>query len=85
MGGPGAVDARGERLVLGLPAAGAGRDGSAAQAGLVGAVSAATTFLLRLPAGAFADRWHRRAVMLGSDAGRALAVGGWPQRWPLTP
>lgn len=51
----------------------------------MGAVSAATTFLLRLPAGAFADRWHRRAVMLGSDAGRALAVGGWPQRWPLTP
>ncbi|MBA3374101.1 MAG: hypothetical protein H0T98_11410 [Euzebyaceae bacterium] len=33
--------------------------------------------------GAFADRWHRRAVMLGSDAGRALAVGGWPQRWPF--
>ncbi len=21
--------------------------------------------------------------MLGSDAGRALAVGGWPQRWPF--
>jgi predicted MFS family arabinose efflux permease len=48
--------------------------GSAFQAGLVGTVLASTTFVLRLPAGAWADRLDRRRLMLASDAGRALAL-----------
>jgi predicted MFS family arabinose efflux permease len=52
--------------------------GSAAQAGLVGAVLTLTTFVLRLPAGAWTDRLDRRRLMLVSDAGRALAVASLP-------
>jgi predicted MFS family arabinose efflux permease len=48
--------------------------GSAAQAGLVGTVLGLTTFLLRLPAGAWTDRVDRRRLMLISDAGRVAAV-----------
>jgi MFS family permease len=48
--------------------------GSAAQAGLVGTVLGLTTFLLRMPAGAWTDRVDRRRLMLASDAGRAVAV-----------
>ena len=48
--------------------------GSAAQAGLVGTVLGLTTFLLRLPAGAWTDRVDRRRLMLWSDAGRVVAV-----------
>jgi predicted MFS family arabinose efflux permease len=45
--------------------------GSAAQAGLVGSVLTATTFFLRLPAGALTDRWDRKRIMIACDAGRA--------------
>ena len=47
--------------------------GSAVQAGLVGSVLTATTFVLRLPAGALTDRWDRKRIMLACDAGRAAA------------
>jgi len=49
--------------------------GSPAQAGLVGLVSNAPFVVLQLPAGAYVDRWNRRAVMIGADLGRALALG----------
>ncbi|MCP3804637.1 MFS transporter [Allokutzneria sp. A3M-2-11 16] len=54
-------------IVLGLT-------GSAVAAGSVAAVSAATAFALRLPAGAWVDRCDRRRVMVLSDAVRALAL-----------
>jgi predicted MFS family arabinose efflux permease len=47
--------------------------GSAAKAGLVGSVLTATTFFLRLPAGALTDRWDRKRIMIACDAGRAAA------------
>ena len=46
--------------------------GSPAKAGLVGSALAATTFLLRLPAGALVDRWNRKRILIACDAGRAL-------------
>jgi len=46
--------------------------GSPAKAGLVGSILAGTAFFLRLPAGALADRWNRRAILIGCDLGRAL-------------
>jgi MFS family permease len=46
--------------------------GSPAQAGLVGSVLAATTFLLRLPAGALVDRWNRKRILVACDVGRAV-------------
>lgn len=48
--------------------------GSPGQAGLVSSALAATTFLIRLPAGILADRMDRRKVMLVSDGGRAIAL-----------
>lgn len=44
--------------------------GSAAQAGIVGTISAIVRGGVRLPAGALADRWNRRRVLLVSDAAR---------------
>lgn len=44
--------------------------GSAAQAGIVGTVSAVVRGVVRLPAGAVADRWNRRRVLLASDLAR---------------
>ena len=49
---------------------------SAVDAGLVGLANTAPFVLLQLPAGLYVDRWNRRAILLLSDAGRALAVGG---------
>jgi MFS family permease len=49
--------------------------GSPAKAGLVGLVANAPFVLLQLPAGAYVDRWNRRAVMLCADVGRAAAIG----------
>jgi MFS family permease len=49
--------------------------GSAAKAGLVALVAGAPFVLLQLPAGAYVDRWNRRAVMLAADLGRAVALG----------
>jgi MFS family permease len=48
--------------------------GSAAEAGLSTAVLAATTLILRLPAGTLVDRWRYRRIMLVADAVRGLAV-----------
>ena len=49
--------------------------GSPAKAGLVGLAANAPYVLLQLPAGAYVDRWNRRAVMLAADVGRAVALG----------
>lgn len=49
--------------------------GSAVLAGLVGTSSAVAGFVLRLPAGAWADRFDRRLVLIGCDIVRTLAVG----------
>lgn len=49
--------------------------GSSALAGAGAAVMAATTFLLRIPAGVVADRVDRKRLMLLCDAGRLVAVG----------
>lgn len=58
-------------LVLGIT-------GSAAEAGLVGALRSLPFAILCLPAGALVDRWDRKRVMLLCDAGRALALGSIP-------
>jgi MFS family permease len=44
---------------------------SPAKAGLVGFARLLPYALLSLPAGVAADRWNRKALMLGADAGRA--------------
>jgi MFS family permease len=49
--------------------------GSPVKAGLVGLAANAPFVLLQLPAGAYVDRWNRRAVMLCADVGRAAALG----------
>ncbi|WP_329614627.1 MFS transporter [Streptomyces brevispora] len=46
--------------------------GSAVLAGAVGSMQAVIRAVLQLPAGALADRWNRRTLMLGCDAGRAV-------------
>ncbi|HEX8727672.1 MAG TPA: MFS transporter [Ktedonobacterales bacterium] len=51
---------------------------SAVIAGLAGALRMLPYLLLSLPAGALADRWDRRRVMLLCDSGRALALGSIP-------
>ncbi len=48
--------------------------GSAAAAGLVAAARTLPYLLLTLPAGAFVDRWDRRATMVVCSAGSALAL-----------
>jgi MFS family permease len=48
--------------------------GSPAQAGLVGFARQLPLFLFQLPAGALADRWNRRLLMIACDAGRAAAM-----------
>jgi predicted MFS family arabinose efflux permease len=47
---------------------------SPTQAGLVGAAETVPYLLFALPAGAFVDRWNRRAVMLTCELARAAAV-----------
>jgi MFS family permease len=50
--------------------------GSAAKAGLVGSVSAATLLIVIIPAGAVADAVERRRLMMGCQlVGTAIAVG----------
>ena len=46
--------------------------GSGTQMGIVGVLQTLPHLVLGLPAGALADRWDRRKVMLGCDLGRAL-------------
>jgi MFS family permease len=60
--------------------------GSGALMGTVGALQLLPALVLGLPAGALADRWDRRRMMLWSDAGRAALTAliplsswiGWP-------
>ena len=49
--------------------------GSALLAGVVGTTASMSAFVVRLPAGALADRLDRRRTMVLVDAGRALALG----------
>ncbi len=46
--------------------------GSGFQMGVVGVLQRLPDLLLGLPAGAYADRWDRRRMMLWADAGRAV-------------
>lgn len=46
--------------------------GSGLQMGIVGALQLLPDLLIGLPAGALADRWDRRRMMLFADLGRAL-------------
>ena len=46
--------------------------GSGFAMGIVGVLSSAAHLLVGLPAGAYADRWDRRKMMLGADLGRAV-------------
>ncbi|HEX6122285.1 MAG TPA: MFS transporter, partial [Ktedonobacterales bacterium] len=52
--------------------------GSAAIAGLAGALRMLPYLVLTLPAGVLVDRWDRRKLMLACDTGRALALGSIP-------
>ncbi|HEX4435117.1 MAG TPA: MFS transporter [Acidimicrobiales bacterium] len=49
---------------------------SAVKAGLVSFARTAPIALLAIPAGLAADRWNRRALMIGADALRAAAMAG---------
>lgn len=51
---------------------------SPAQAGLITAARGLPYALLCLPAGALADRWNRKRVMLLCDTGRAIALASIP-------
>ncbi len=46
--------------------------GSGFVMGIVGVLSTLPDLLVGLPAGAYADRWDRRRMMLGADLGRAV-------------
>jgi MFS transporter, ENTS family, enterobactin (siderophore) exporter len=46
--------------------------GSGFAMGVVGVLSTLPDLILGLPAGAYADRWDRRKMMLGADVGRAI-------------
>ena len=46
--------------------------GSGFAMGIVGVLSTLPDLLVGLPAGAYADRWDRRKMMLGADLGRAV-------------
>ena len=52
--------------------------GSGALMGLVAALGLLPNLVLGLPAGALADRWDRRRLMLWSDAGRAVLTAAIP-------
>src|SRR5436309_2020219 len=48
--------------------------GSAVASGLVLSASAGAAFLAGLPTGALADRWNRKAIMLGCEAAQVVAA-----------
>jgi len=50
--------------------------GSAAAAGLVLGVSAAAELVAGIPAGALADRWDRKKIMLGCEAVQTVTTAG---------
>jgi MFS family permease len=51
-------------------------DGSAAEAGFVMGIVATAQLAAGLPAGALADRWNRKYIMLGCEAVQACAAAG---------
>src|SRR6266699_3587535 len=50
--------------------------GSPAASGLVLGVSAAAELVAGIPAGAFADRWDRKKIMLGCEAAQIVTTAG---------
>ncbi len=56
--------------------------GSGLQMGIVGVLQRLPDLLFGLPAGAYADRWDRRRMMLSADAGRAILTAAWPSASP---
>lgn len=52
--------------------------GSPAQAGFISSARALPFFFLAIPAGAWADRWNRKTVMMLCDIGRALNLASIP-------
>ena len=52
--------------------------GSGFVMGIVGVLSTLPDLLIGLPAGAYADRWDRRRMMLSADAGRAVLTAAIP-------
>lgn len=52
--------------------------GSGTLMGIVGALQLVPDLVLGLPAGALADRWDRRLMMMWSDAGRAVLTAAIP-------
>lgn len=62
--------------VIVLPLLALSITGSASQAGLIGFVDAVALLLAGLPAGALADRYDRRRVLLWCEAAQVAAFGG---------
>lgn len=58
-------------------------DASAAEVSMLAAVEFLPALLLGLPAGAWVERWPRRAVLIVSDAGRAVAMAAIPLAYAL--
>lgn len=56
---------------------------SPVQAGLITAARGLPYALLSLPAGALADRWNRKLVMILCDTGRAIALASIPIAFAL--
>ena len=52
--------------------------GSGFAMGIVGVLTTLPDLIIGLPAGAFADRWSRRKMMLWSDVGRAILTAAVP-------
>jgi MFS family permease len=52
--------------------------GSAAQAGIAGALGVLPYLVFSLPAGALVDRWDRKRVMILCDCGRAVVLASIP-------
>ena len=51
---------------------------SPAQAGFISSLRALPFFLLAIPAGAWADRWNRKRILMLCDTGRALSLASIP-------
>lgn len=66
-----------------LPLLALAATGSAAQAGLVISIRSLVMNLLSLLAGALADRWNRKRLMIACEWGNALVTGSIPLAWWL--